>query len=93
MKESLCCRAAGRFSKGQIVLIMDQLESSSESSELEELELELLEEDEVFFFLLFFFLSFFFRFFWCLEVVLGWGMVSGSPISESDKNRGLVVSR
>ena len=74
---------------------MDQLELSSESSELEELELELelLEEDEAFFFLLFFFLSFFFRFFWWFEVVLGWRMVSGSPISESDKNRGLVVSR
>ena len=91
----MCCKAAGRFSKGQIVLIMDQLESSSESSELEdlELELELLEEDEAFFFLLFFFLSFLFRFFWWFEVVLVWRIGSGSPISESDKNRVLLVNR
>ena len=71
---------------------MDQLESSSESSELEELELELelLEEDEAFFFLLFFFLSFFFRFFWWFEVALGWRIVSGSPKSES-KSVGISV--
>ena len=66
---------------------MDQLKSSSESSELEELELglELLEEDEAFFFLLFFFLSFFFHFFWWFEVVLEWRIGSGSSKSESDK--------
>lgn len=96
LKESFCCKAKGRFSRGQIDLIIDQLDSSSESSELEEveeleLELELLEEED-FFFLFFLFLSFFLRF------LVGFGLcgsrfmvgpvfrlVETSAISESDK--------
>lgn len=71
LKVSLSCRPGGRFSIGQMVLMKDQLlDSSSVSSkleeleELEELELELLEDEDLFFLECrdFFFLLLFFRF-------------------------------